>query len=127
MTQITPTSNIGKEYAFIRGNGADQAEFPIIIATENNTAVYVNGETTPYATLNNGEWVQIPSSKYSQSGSQSPGANMYVEASKNVYAFQTIDALEIDGGLLNLSQGYMRPLTPRRARKLAPNHFVGVP
>jgi uncharacterized repeat protein (TIGR01451 family) len=96
MTQITPTSNIGKEYAFIRGKGADHSEFPVIIATENDTKVYVNGETTPIATLNNGEWVQIPSSKYSQSGSESPGANMYVEASKNVYAFQTIHALYTD-------------------------------
>ena len=98
MTQITPTSNIGKEYAFIRGNGADQAEFPIIIATENDTKVYVNNDkSTPFAILNNGEWIKIPSSKYSQSGGQYPGANMYVEASKNVYAFQTIDALYASG------------------------------
>ena len=98
MTQITPTSNIGKEYAFIRGNGADQAEFQLIIATENDTKVYVNNDkTVPFATLNNGEWVKIPSSKYSQSGGQYPGANMYVEASKNVYAFQTIDALYSSG------------------------------
>jgi hypothetical protein len=98
MTQIAPTSNIGKEYAFIRGNGADQAEFQLIIATENDTKVYVNNDkTVPFATLNNGEWVKIPSSKYSQSGGQYPGANMYVEASKNVYAFQTIDALYSSG------------------------------
>ena len=98
MTQITPTSNIGKEYAFIRGNGADQAEFQLIIATENDTKVYVNNDkTVPFATLNNGEWVKIPSSKYSQSGGQYPGANMHVEASKNVYAFQTIDALYSSG------------------------------
>lgn len=110
MTQITPTSNIGKEYAFIRGNGADIAEFPIIIATENNTAVYVNGETTPYATLNNGEWVQIPSSKYSQSGSQSPGANMYVKASKNVYAFQTIDVTYATSGTYTMDVFQVAPL-----------------
>ena len=110
MTQITPTSNIGKEYAFIRGNGADIAEFPIIIATENNTAVYVNGETTPYATLNNGDWVQIPSSKYSQYGSQSPGANMYVEASKNVYAFQTIDVTYATSGTYTMDVFQVAPL-----------------
>jgi hypothetical protein len=94
MTQITPTTNIGKEYVFIRGLGGDKPEFPVIIATENDTKVYVNGETTPIATLNNGEWVKIPSNKYSQSGTLGgyQGANMYVEASKNVYAFQTLDA-----------------------------------
>lgn len=94
MTQITPTSNIGKEYVFIRGLGGDKPEFPVIIATENNTEVFVNNETTPFATLNEGQWVKIPSSKYSQSGINGgyQGANMYVEASKNVYAFQTLDA-----------------------------------
>lgn len=94
MTQITPTSNIGKEYVFIRGLGGDKPEFPVIIATENNTEVYVNNETTPIATLNDGQWIKIPSSKYSQSGPTAgyQGANMYVRASKNVYAFQTLDA-----------------------------------
>lgn len=94
MTQITPTSNIGKEYVFIRGLGGDKPEFPVIIATENNTEVYVNNETTPIATLNDGEWVKIPSTKYSQSGISGgfQGANMYVKATKNVYAFQTLDA-----------------------------------
>lgn len=111
MTQITPTSNIGKEYAFIRGNGADNAEYPIIIATENDTKVYVNNDkTNPYATLNNGEWIQIPSSKYSQSGSQSPGANMYVEASKNVYAFQTIDAVYGPSGTAQMDVFLVAPL-----------------
>jgi uncharacterized repeat protein (TIGR01451 family) len=111
MTQITPTSNIGKQYAFIRGNGADIAEFPIIIATENDTKVYVNNDkSTPYATLNNGEWVQIPSSKYSQSGSQSPGANMYVEASKNVYAFQTIDVTYATSGTFTMDVFQVAPL-----------------
>jgi uncharacterized repeat protein (TIGR01451 family) len=92
MTQITPTSNIGKEYVFIRGLGQDLSEFPILIATQNNTEIYVNNEVTPIATLNNGQWIQIPSSKYSQSGlnTGNQGANMYVRSSKDVYAFQTI-------------------------------------
>ncbi len=119
MTQITPTSNIGKQYAFIRGNGADNAEYPIIIATENDTKVYVNGngQANLFATLNNGEWVQIPSSKYSQSQSQAgntastyPGANMYVEASKNVYAFQTIDAANGAGGTAQMDVFQVAPL-----------------
>jgi uncharacterized repeat protein (TIGR01451 family) len=94
MTQITPTTNIGKQYVFIRGLGGDKPEFPVIIATENNTEIKVNGEATPIATLNDGEWIKIPSTKYSQSGTSGgfQGANMYVEASKNVYAFQTLDA-----------------------------------
>ena len=41
--------------------------------------------------------------------------------------FQTSDSLEFEGSMLNLLQGYMRPLTPHRTRKLALNQFVGVP
>ena len=94
MTQLTPTSNLGKEYVFIRGNGVDEIEFPIIVATQNNTNVFVNNETTPYATLNNGQWVKIPATKYSQSSTNGniAGANMYVSASKDVYAIQSISA-----------------------------------
>lgn len=94
MTQLTPTTGIGKEYAFIRGTGRDFAEFPVIIATQNNTQVFVNNEVTPIATLNNGQWFKIPSSKYSVSGNVGDynGANMYVRTTKDVYAFQCISA-----------------------------------
>jgi len=92
MTQLTPTTNIGKEYVFIRGNGADDYEFPVIIATQNNTEVFINNESTPYATLNNGQWVKIPATKYSQASTSGniAGANMYVHTSKDVYGVQSI-------------------------------------
>jgi uncharacterized repeat protein (TIGR01451 family) len=92
MTQLTPTTAIGKEYAFIRGTGLDLAEFPVITATQNNTEVFVNNEVTPITILNNGEWFKVPSSKYSQSGGIGylNGANMYVRTTKDAYAFQSI-------------------------------------
>lgn len=97
MTQLTPTAGLGKEYAFIRGSGLDFAEFPVIIATQNNTEVFVNNEVTPIATLNNGQWFKIPASKYSQFGGTGNlnGANMYVRTTKDVYAFQCIS---VDNG-----------------------------
>jgi uncharacterized repeat protein (TIGR01451 family) len=105
MTQLTPTANIGKEYVFIRANGVDDVEFPVIIATQNNTEVFVNNETTPYATLNNGQWVKIPATKYSQSSTVGniAGANMYVKASKDVYAVQSISAGP-SGALIDMFQ-----------------------
>jgi len=105
MTQLTPTANIGKEYVFIRANGVDDVEFPVIIATKNNTEVFVNNETTPYATLNNGQWVKIPATKYSQSSTVGniAGANMYVKASKDVYAVQSISAGP-SGALIDMFQ-----------------------
>jgi len=85
--QPVPENRLGKEYVFVRGNGNSNGwtEFPLIIATENNTQIFVNGSTTPIATLNNGDFFKIPSSNYS---SNSVGANMYVETSKDVYAYQ---------------------------------------
>ena len=103
MAQLIPTTNIGKEYVFIRGNGDDVCEFPVVIATKNNTEVYVNNETTPYATLNNGQWVKIPSNKFSQSGTTNlSGANMYIRATKDVYAVQSIAAGSNSGALLDM-------------------------
>ena len=103
MAQLIPTTNIGKEYVFIRGNGDDVCEFPVVIATKNNTEVYINNETTPYATLNNGQWVKIPSNKFSQSGTTNlSGANMYVRTTKDAYAVQSIAAGSNSGAVLDM-------------------------
>ncbi|MEL6304049.1 MAG: DUF11 domain-containing protein [Bacteroidota bacterium] len=85
--QPVPENRLGKEYVFVRGNGGTNGltEFPLIIATQNNTEIYVNGSATPIATINNGDFFEIPSSNYS---SNTVGANMYVETSKDVYAYQ---------------------------------------
>ncbi|WP_405409981.1 T9SS type B sorting domain-containing protein [Maribacter sp. Asnod1-A12] len=89
MDQPVPINRLGKEYVFIRGNGNTNGltEFPLIIATADNTHIYVNGSTTPLATLDNGEYFKIPSSYYS---SNTVGANMFVQTSKDVYAYQSM-------------------------------------
>lgn len=83
--QPVPQNKLGKEYVFIRGNGTSETEIPIIIGTQNGTAIYVNGSTTPIATINNGDYFEIPESNYSVS---SAGGNMYVTTSKDAYAYQ---------------------------------------
>ncbi|MET1260519.1 DUF11 domain-containing protein [Flagellimonas sp. DF-77] len=85
--QPVPENRLGKEYVFIRGNGNSNGwtEFPLIIGTQNNTEIYVNGSATPIATINNGDFFEVPSTNYS---SNSVGANMYIETSKDVYAYQ---------------------------------------
>lgn len=90
--QIIPENTLGKEYVFVRGNGVNILEFPLVIATQNNTEIYINGSATPVATLNNGQYFSIPSSYYSQNSTSAsvPGANMFVRASKEVYAFQSL-------------------------------------
>ncbi len=83
--QPVPENRLGKEYVFVRGRGTSATEFPIIIGTQNNTEIYVNGSATPIATINNGEYFEIPSTNYS---SASAGANMLVTTSKDAYAYQ---------------------------------------
>lgn len=93
--QIIPENTLGKEYIFIRGYGADSIEFPVIVATQNDTKIYVNASSTPIATIDNGDYYSIPGSNYSSSGSANlQGANMYVRTSKEAYAFQAISAQE---------------------------------
>ena len=90
--QIIPENTLGKEYIFVRGNGTDALEFPVIIATQNDTKIYVNGGTSPIATINAGDYYSIPATNYSQSSTSTsvPGANMYVSLSKEAYAVQSL-------------------------------------
>ncbi len=83
--QPVPQNRLGKEYVFIRGNGTSETEIPILICTQNGTAIYVNGSTIPIATINDGDYFEIPESNYSVS---SAGGNMYVTTSKDAYAYQ---------------------------------------
>lgn len=85
--QPVPENKLGKEYVFIRGNGRDDTEFPIIIGTQNNTEIFVNGATTPIATINNGDYFIVPGTNYSSS---SAGANMLITTSKDAYAYQNL-------------------------------------
>jgi len=90
--QIIPENTLGRDYVFVRGNGKDAAEYPIIVATQNGTKIYVNGSATEIATINNGEYFVVPGTNYSQSSATGsvPGANMYVRTSKEAYAFQAV-------------------------------------
>ncbi|WP_424004096.1 gliding motility-associated C-terminal domain-containing protein [Maribacter sp. IgM3_T14_3] len=104
LDQSVPINKLGKEYIFMRGNGRDELEFPVIIATENATTIFINDETTPAVTLNEGEYYQIPGSKYSGVGA---GNNMFVRASKNVYAYQLTAGSD---GFPNLGMNFISPV-----------------
>ncbi len=87
--QPVPENRLGKEYVFVRGNGNTNGwtEFPLLIAIADNTQIFVNGSATPIATLNNGDYFEVPSNLYS---SNTVGANMLVQTSKDVYAYQCL-------------------------------------
>jgi len=50
--QVAPVERIGTEYIFVRGIGPDEVERPLIVAHEDDTDVFVNGDfytTLPFA------------------------------------------------------------------------------
>ncbi|OYU84151.1 MAG: gliding motility protein [Flavobacterium sp. BFFFF2] len=80
--QIVPAKLVGTEYIFIKGQGGDPVEQPLLIADEPNTEIYLNGSSTATVTLAAGEYLALNGSAYSVTG------NLYVRASKPVFAYQ---------------------------------------
>ncbi|WP_396189090.1 T9SS type B sorting domain-containing protein [Flavobacterium sp.] len=97
LDQIVSATQIGTEYIFIEGNGLPEMERPLLIANEDNTEIYVNGNTTPIAILNAGDYTLIPNSYYQGANNK----NIFVRSSKPVFAYQLIggDASSPTSGL----------------------------
>jgi len=86
--QIVPINNISNEYILIRGQGSDALERPVVVATEDNTQVSLNGEVI--TTLKAGQ-------KHVFSGKDfSAEKNMYISANKPIYVYQTIAGSKIE-------------------------------
>ncbi len=84
MDQIVSAERTGKEYIFVKGNGGDMVEKPMIIADQNGTAVFLNGSPTAITTLAAGEYLALDGSSFTSDN------NLYVRTSKNVFAYQAL-------------------------------------
>ena len=92
---IRDRDRVGHEYIFVRGNGQNlndggQLETPLIIATKDNTSLYINGSNTAAATIDAGDFWLATTDYWS---SQDQGATMYIRTQdKNypVYAYQGV-------------------------------------
>ena len=82
--QIVGSDKIGKEYVFIKGLGSDVLERVLIIADEDDTEIYANGNPTKIATKQTGEYYVFDGSTFSTNGS------LYITTSKKVFAYQSI-------------------------------------
>lgn len=84
MDQSVPIDQLGTEYVFFRGNhNTDALETPVIIATVNNTEVFVNGVLNT-TLANAGDFVQINGSNYTADDV------MYIRTSRSAYAYQQL-------------------------------------
>ncbi|HEX8577858.1 MAG TPA: T9SS type B sorting domain-containing protein [Flavobacterium sp.] len=100
--QIVSAERTGKEYIFIRGNGENIVERPLIVANENDTAVFLNGNTVPVTTLNAGQYLSLDGNSFSANG------NLYISTSKNVFAYQGIGG---DSNQANQNMAFVPPLS----------------
>ena len=91
MDQSAPTDRLGTEYVVLKGNGTANGltngytEKSLVIATEDNTEVYVNGATTPTTTLSKGQFYFIRGNFYNPSGNI---YNLYIKSTKPIYVYQ---------------------------------------
>ena len=81
--QLVPVERIGSEYVVMQGNG-DIQERVIVVATQANTTVSINGSSSPNYTLPNlGDYQIVPASFF-------VNKNMYLKTNKPVYVFHKI-------------------------------------
>jgi len=101
--QIVPVETVGDEYVLIKGEGIDN-ERTIVIATANNTALFLDGNPVPVANLANaGDSYIIEGTAFNTTNK-----NLYLTSSSPVYLYQTtngasyIDDNERQSGLMFL-------------------------
>lgn len=107
MDQSIPIERLGKEYILLKGNGTITSgmESAIIVATENNTEVYLNASTTPVTTLQKGQYYIIPSNFYIEQNATS--SNIYIRSTENIYVFQLLSG---SGSVAAGGMNYIPPL-----------------
>lgn len=100
MDQTVPINKLGKTFVLVKGNGENSfnltgeettMEKAIVVAVKDNTKIYVNGNTTPAAVLNAGQFFETLPNTYINQGSDH--YNMFIEATEDVYVYQLLAGL----------------------------------
>lgn len=115
LDQAVPTERLGNTFAMVRTRStAADLEGGIIIATEDDTKIYLNGATSPIATLNQGKWYRILGNQYIAQGTAGH-ANMLITTSKNAYLYQLVSVNNLSA---TCGFNYIPPLSCFLPRKI---------
>lgn len=115
LDQSVPVERLGSTFAMVRTrSNTSDLEGAIVIATENNTQVFLNGSGVAIATLNEGQWYRISGDNYLQQGT-SDHYNMLVSTSKNVYLYQLVS---VNNSSATCGFNYIPPLNCFLPRKI---------
>lgn len=121
LDQSVPVERLGSTFAMVRTRSTDpDLEGGIVVATENNTNVYLNGSTTSVATLQQGQWYRIMGDQYITQGTGTH-ANMLVSTSKNVYLYQLVS---VTNNSATCGFNYIPPLNCFLPRKIDEIAFI---
>ena len=83
--QIVSVERTGKDYIFIKSTGQDDVERVLLVAHDNTTEIYLNGNSgSPDYVINAGAYIALDGSNFDTQG------NLYVRTNNNVFAYQTV-------------------------------------
>lgn len=119
MDQSVPTERLGSEFVLVKGYGNISAatEDALIVATEDNTQVFVNGNPAAVATLNEGQHYRVNEVNNNNYIDQGNGHyNMHIKTSKNAYVYQLLAGSPDTSATIGFN--YIPPLSCLLPRKI---------
>lgn len=131
MDQAVPINKLGKTFVLVKGNGENSFDYAgtlttmekaLIVAVKDNTKIYLNGNPTPVATINTGEFFTTSPGSYVDQGSSH--FNMFITSSEDIYVYQLLAGLDGEISAATGGFNYIPPLSCYLPRKIDEIGFI---